>query len=129
MHQLVLPVELRATVLRSLHDDLGHLGIDRTLDLVRSQFYWPKMSADVEQKIKTCERCVRRKTPPERAAPMLNIVASRPLELVCMDTSCSCQPRGKEGILHHETTGERKEAFLQKKRSRDMSCEAHSSRS
>lgn len=85
MHQLVLPVELRATVLRSLHDDLGHLGIDQTLDLVRSRFYWPKMSTDVEQKIKTCERCVRWMTPPERTAPILNIVASRPLEWVCMD--------------------------------------------
>lgn len=85
MHQLVLPVELRATVLRSLHDDLGHFGIDQNLDLLRSWFYWPKMSADVEQKIKTCERCVHRKTPLERAAPALNIVASRPLELVCMD--------------------------------------------
>ncbi|KAF7642191.1 hypothetical protein LDENG_00262800 [Lucifuga dentata] len=71
--------------MRSLHDDIGHLGIERTLDLLRSRFYWPRMSADVEQKIKTCERCVRRKTPPERAAPLFNIRTSRPLELVCMD--------------------------------------------
>ena len=84
-HQLVLPAELRATALRGLHDDLGHLGIERTLDLVRSRFYWPRMSAYVEQKIKMCERCVRRKTPNERAAPLCNIKASRPLELVCMD--------------------------------------------
>ncbi|XP_048109228.1 uncharacterized protein LOC125301028 [Alosa alosa] len=39
--QLVLPHELRSAVLKSLHDDMGHLGIDRTLDLVRSRFYWP----------------------------------------------------------------------------------------
>ena len=84
-HQLVLPTELRATALRGLHDDLGHLGIERTLDLVRSRFYWPRMSACVEQKIKRCERCVRRKTPNERAAPLCNIKATRPLELVCMD--------------------------------------------
>lgn len=84
-HQLVLPIELRATVLKSLHDDLGHLGIERTLDLVRSRFYWPRMSSDVEQKIKTCERCVRQKTLPERAVPLMNIKTSRPLELVCVD--------------------------------------------
>lgn len=84
-YQLVLPARLREIVLRSLHDDMGHLGIERTLDLVRSRFFWPKMSQTVEKKIKTCERCVRRKTPPDRAAPLVNIQTSRPLELVCMD--------------------------------------------
>ncbi|KAG1925816.1 interleukin-1 receptor accessory protein-like 1-A [Pimephales promelas] len=84
-YQLVLPVGLRDMVLRSLHDDMGHLGIERTLDLVRSRFFWPRMSQAVEKKIKTCERCVRRKRPPDRAAPLVNIQTSRPLELVCMD--------------------------------------------
>ncbi|KAL1258984.1 hypothetical protein QQF64_009561 [Cirrhinus molitorella] len=72
-------------ILRSLHDDMGHLGIERTLDLVRSKFFWPKMSHTVERKIKTCGRCIRRKTPPDRAAPLVSIQTSRPLELVCMD--------------------------------------------
>lgn len=85
VYQLALPADLRATVLRSLHDDLGHLGAERTLDLARSRFYWPRMSVDVEEKIKRCERCVRRKTQQERAAPLVNITTSRPLELVCMD--------------------------------------------
>lgn len=83
--QLVLPAELRPMVLCSLHDDMGHLGIERTLDLVRSRFFWPRMAADVEAKIKTCNRCIRRKALPERAAPLVNIKTSRPLELLCMD--------------------------------------------
>lgn len=83
--QLVLPPALRSTVLTSLHSDMGHMGIERTLDLVRQRFFWPKMAAEVEHFIKTCGRCVRRKTLPERAAPLVNIQTSRPLELVCMD--------------------------------------------
>ena len=79
-YQLVLPEVLRAVVLQSLHNDMGHLGIERTLDLVRTRFYWPKMAVDVERKIKTCDRCIRRKTPPEKAAPLVNITSSRPLE-------------------------------------------------
>lgn len=59
LFQLVLPNVLRPIVLRNLHDDMGHLGIERTLELTRSRFYWPKMAADVERKVKTCERCVR----------------------------------------------------------------------
>ncbi|XP_061593076.1 uncharacterized protein LOC133457765 [Cololabis saira] len=84
-YQLVLPRELRELVLKSLHDEMGHLGVERTLDLARDRFYWPKMSSTVEEKIRACDRCVRRKTPVERAAPMVNIRTSRPLELVCMD--------------------------------------------
>ncbi len=72
-------------MLRSLHDDMGHMGMERTLDLVRTRFFWPKMSSSVEEKIKTCERCVRRKAFPEKAAEMVNIKTTRPLELVCMD--------------------------------------------
>lgn len=84
-YQLVLPTELRQTVLHSLHNDMGHLGVERTLDLARTRFYWPRMAVDVENKIKTCGRCIRRKSLPERAAPLVNIRTSRPLELICMD--------------------------------------------
>lgn len=43
------------------------------------------MAADVEKKIKICNRCIRRKALPERAAPLVTIRTSRPLELLCMD--------------------------------------------
>ncbi|KAL6475063.1 hypothetical protein MHYP_G00161030 [Metynnis hypsauchen] len=43
------------------------------------------MADDVERKIKACDRCVRRKMLPEKAAPLVNITLTRPLELVCMD--------------------------------------------
>ncbi|KAM3849152.1 obscurin-like [Diretmus argenteus] len=84
-YQLVLPAELRDTVLTSLHDHMGHMRLDRTMDLVRTRFYWPRMVVDVERKVRTCGRCVRRKALPERAAPLVNINTTRPLELLCMD--------------------------------------------
>ncbi|KAL3987009.1 ubiquitin carboxyl-terminal hydrolase 12/46 [Sarotherodon galilaeus] len=84
-YQLALPQKFRAEVLSELHDKMGHLGIERTLDLVRRRFYWPKMANDVWNKVKTCERCTKRKALPERAAPLVNIRTCRPLELVCMD--------------------------------------------
>ena len=84
-YQFVAPKSLRSTILKSLHEDMGHMGLERTLDLVRTRFYWPKMAADVEKKIKSCGRCVRRKTQPERSAPLVNIHTTRPMELVCID--------------------------------------------
>ncbi|RXN35846.1 Retrovirus-related Pol polyprotein from transposon 412 [Labeo rohita] len=84
-YQLVLPEELRSFAVNQLHNQMGHMGIERTMDLVRSRFYWPRMGSEVEHRIKTCNRSVRRKALPQRAAPLVNIQASRPLELVCMD--------------------------------------------
>lgn len=85
IYQLVLPQELRAVVFESLHNNMGHMGVERTVDLARARFYWPRMQMTIEKMIRLCERCVRRKSPPERAAPLVNIKTSRPLELVCID--------------------------------------------
>ena len=56
--QLVLPTALRIQALKGCHDDLGHLGIERTLDLLRDQFYWPGVMEDVTRHIRQCERCL-----------------------------------------------------------------------
>ncbi|XP_037831365.1 uncharacterized protein LOC119616983 isoform X4 [Kryptolebias marmoratus] len=85
IYQLFLPPKLRPAVLKSLHHDMGHMGIERTIDLVRQRFFWPKMTSEVETFVKTCGRCIRRKAQMERAAPLINIQTSRPLELLCMD--------------------------------------------
>ena len=46
--QLVLPSAHIDVILKSLHNDMGHPGIDRTMLLVRDRFYWPGMDKDVE---------------------------------------------------------------------------------
>lgn len=83
--QLVLPQKYRKTALEGLHDDVGHLGRDKTLNLVRDRYYWPRMAADVDDKVKGCERCVKRKARPDGRAPLTSIQTSQPMELVCMD--------------------------------------------
>lgn len=37
--QLVLPARYRPMVLRSLHDECGHMGVERTTELVKDRFY------------------------------------------------------------------------------------------
>ena len=63
---------------------MGHLGIERTTSLLRDQFYWQSMLEHIEHHVKTCPRCLRFKTQPEKAE--LNpIITTRPLELVHID--------------------------------------------
>ena len=98
--QLVLPQEYRKMALRGLHDDVGHLGRDKTLELVRHRFYWPGMSKDVEEWVSNCDRCIRRKTPANQRAPLVGITTTQPLELVCLDyLSLEASKGGFENIL------------------------------
>lgn len=60
--QLVLPKRYWSEVLRSLHDDSGHLGVEKTAELLKDRFYWPRMSAYIEQYVNNCGHCVTRKT-------------------------------------------------------------------
>lgn len=83
--QLVLPSVYIEQVLEGLHNNMGHPGRDRTSSLIRDRFFWPGMSMDVENWIKQCGRCVRRKSPTNTRAPLVSITSSYPLELVCMD--------------------------------------------
>ena len=79
--QFVLPKPYWRQALEACHDNMGHLGIERTTSLLRDRFYWPSMIEDIEHHIKSCPHCLRFKTQPEKAE--LNpIIATRPLELV-----------------------------------------------
>jgi hypothetical protein len=52
--QLVLPTAHIQTILEALHDDMGHLGKDRMLSLIRDRFYWPGIDKAVEEWISQC---------------------------------------------------------------------------
>ena len=82
--QAVLPPKLRATALRGAHDQLGHLGRDKTLDILQERVWWPGMRRDVVAYISGCDRCLRFKASPERA-PMEVFSAGLPMELVHID--------------------------------------------
>ena len=100
VYQLVLPVSERDVVLRGLHDEVGHLGVERTLQLVRARYFWPKMADDVQNKVQTCPTCVRRKPGQPQRAPLVNITTTQPMELVCIDfLSLEPSAGGVENIL------------------------------
>ena len=83
-HLLVVPQAYRQRAIEGCHDQVGQLGQDKVLDLLRDRFYWPGMHVDIVFYINSCPRCVCRKSQPDKA-PLLNIEASQPLELICLD--------------------------------------------
>ena len=81
---LVLPEAFTKQALQGCHDNLGYLRIEWTIDLLIDHFYWPRMLNNATRHIKQCGRCLRFKALPEKA-PMENIDATYPMELVHMD--------------------------------------------
>ena len=53
--QFVLPMSFVHKVILACHDDNGHLGMERTLELLQERFFWPKMADDVQTHICTCD--------------------------------------------------------------------------
>jgi len=97
--QLVLPKSLVKEALTGLHDDIGHPGRDRTMALTKERFWWPGMSKDVEDWVRHCPRCVRRKAHGD-VAPLVSITTSQPLELVCIDfLSLESSSGGYQNVL------------------------------
>ena len=84
--------------LAGVHDDVAHLCLNRTRQLAQERFFWPKMATDVENYVKHCPRCLRRKSPKD-TAPLGILTASLPFELLCIDY-LGLEPNGKvENIL------------------------------
>lgn len=75
----------RRKVITLLHDDSGHLGIDKTYGLIEERFYWPKMKSDVEEHYKNRARCIRITALPKRVSPLFHLHSNGPIALVCMD--------------------------------------------
>ena len=71
-----------------LHDHKGggsHLGVKKTLEKVRSRFYWMNCKADINRWVKRCSPCAQVKPGPRFNAEMANIIVRAPLELLGMD--------------------------------------------
>ena len=59
--QLILPPSHCTKAIEGCHDQVGHLGQDRVLELLRDQFYWSGMYTDVASYLNSCPMCLRRK--------------------------------------------------------------------
>ncbi|RXN20783.1 Retrovirus-related Pol poly from transposon [Labeo rohita] len=84
--QLLLPKAYHPLVFKELHQDMGHLGVERMLDLIREQFYWPQMSKDVEHFVTRVCECLKKKKPSRQTrAPLIPIQTTYPFRLVSID--------------------------------------------
>ena len=84
--QLVVPASFVEKILHQLHDESGHLGVQRTKEKVKERFYWPGYEADIEHWVHDCQMCQKRNPPqPQPLAPLGTIKCSHPFDVISWD--------------------------------------------
>lgn len=84
--QVVLPARLRQQVYRELHEDMGHLGSERVIDLVRERFFWPHMKQDIIHYVTKVCHCLKSKQPSKQPRePLCPITTTAPFQLISID--------------------------------------------
>ncbi|KAG2914562.1 hypothetical protein PC117_g18266 [Phytophthora cactorum] len=86
--RLVVPTTMIQEVLQNFHDSLegGHQGVVRTLQRVKSNYYWAGLYADVEKHVKSCPDYSSSKRRPQlRGYSPGNVLTERPFHIVSMD--------------------------------------------
>ena len=99
--QIVVPTVLIPQVMDHLHDRVGHQGVERTLSLLKSRFYWPDMEANVKSYCKKCVRCSTAKLElPRQKTKMSHLVAKEPNQMLCIDfLKLDQASNGREDVL------------------------------
>ena len=79
----------------------GHVGIQKTLDILQAHFYWPKMLATVHHVIIRCSTCQRAKMVFHKGLYKPLPIPERPWEDVSMDfiVALPRTQRGKDSIM------------------------------
>ncbi|GFX77362.1 SCAN box domain-containing protein [Trichonephila clavipes] len=72
---LVVPEKYRKNLMTVGHEAAAaHLGVTKTKDAIFKTFYWPKCFSDVEDFLKTCDKCQRVGKPQDKKKAPLKIV-------------------------------------------------------
>lgn len=103
---LYIPTEqLQQRCLQEMHDApySGHKGIKKTLDAVSRLYWWPAVTSDVKQYVRTCIHCQRNKAATSKPGGLLQplpVPTDRWAE-ISMDyvTGLPCTARGNDAIL------------------------------
>ena len=78
--RLLVPDEatLKTRILQSYHDHplVGHVGTEKTIELVKRDFYWPRMDEEIKLYVTTCHSCQKHKPSHQLPTGLL-----RPLEI------------------------------------------------
>lgn len=95
-YRLLVPHEDRQELIKSVHQNLAHIGISKTYGMLKESYYWKNMELDVRLVIAECKHCGRRKTTPNAKHFEGNLMSGYPFEKISIDLAGPLTP-GENG--------------------------------
>lgn len=103
--RICVPITLVHDIIAAHHATLqaGHFGVNKTLELVSRNFWWPSMRRDVNAYVRTCQSCQQSKAVNHAPYGLLQPLAipNERWHVVSLDwvTGFPCTARGHDAIL------------------------------
>ena len=100
--QVVVSSAFRQLVMKTAHDDAGHMGVKKTYDRVICLCYWPRLKRDIATYVRICHICQLTGKPNEmpKPVPLPPIPAmAKPFEHLVIDC-VGPLPRSKTGCSY-----------------------------
>ena len=88
LEQLLVPRPFIASVLQMAHAHLlgAHLGMEKTLELIKARFYWPGVKKEVENYCRSCPECQQVAPKPQHRNPLIPLpIITVPFSRIAMD--------------------------------------------
>ena len=80
----VVPTHKRRAAIDGCHRYTGHQGRDRTLSLIKEQFWWPEMVQETVRSVRNCSRCIQFEVRLQKPG-LEPIICTEPMDLVHID--------------------------------------------
>ena len=82
---LVVPSKMQHKILHAAHENLGHMGINKTYAFLRQRYFWPGMKKQIANHIRTCEQCAQENLQAPQYIPGTFKVVNQPMYHLYMD--------------------------------------------
>ena len=92
-YKLVVPARVRRKLIKEIHSMIGHLGVFKTVSVIKVEYYWPCMEEDITRYIQGCIECQTTKGKGARiTAPLQPSIVGEPFERIAIDISGPFRP-------------------------------------
>lgn len=75
------------SIIQTCHDDVGHVGLEKTIDLITKVYWFPSMRLQVKNHIESCTKCLTYSIPSGKKEGELHIYdkGTKPFETLHID--------------------------------------------
>ena len=82
---VVVPSVLIPTILKEMHDKLGHFGVQKTYSFIKKYYFWPKMMRHIQSHVSSCSLCIRENSQREKYKLQTTEIPDQPFAKVGID--------------------------------------------